>query len=142
MTPTLIDHIKAMEGWRPKAYLCPAGVWTIGWGRTGGVRKGDRTTEEREIPWLLNKLSECSAQALAMSPILAQHNGNRLAAIESFIYNVGPGAYRKSTLRKRVDAGDWEGAAAEMRRWVYAGGKMLPGLVTRREIEAQWLSRN
>ncbi|WP_259345130.1 lysozyme [Candidatus Liberibacter sp.] len=61
---------------------------------------------------------------------------NRISAIGDFVFNLGIGAYRNSTLRKRVDAQDWENASIEIRKWVFAGGKRLNGLVVRREVEA------
>ena len=66
----------------------------------------------------------------------------RLAAIVALTFSVGAGRLQTSTLRRRVNQRDWGAAAQELRRWVYGGGKVLPGLVTRREAEAAWLLRN
>ena len=66
----------------------------------------------------------------------------RLAAIVDFTFNLGAGRLQTSTLRRRVNQRDWHGAGQELRRWVYGGGKVLPGLVTRREAEVALLTRN
>ncbi|MFW5454076.1 lysozyme [Thioalkalivibrio sulfidiphilus] len=69
-------------------------------------------------------------------PVLSAEPENRLAAIVDFTFNLGAGRLQTSTLRRRVNERDWEAAARELRRWVYDGGKVLPGLVARREAEA------
>ena len=74
--------------------------------------------------------------------MLATEPESRLAAIVDFTFNLGAGRLQTSTLRRRVNQRDWTAAATELRRWVYGGGKVLPGLVTRREAEAVWLLRN
>lgn len=76
------------------------------------------------------------AHALRLSPSL---EGDRLTSIADFIFNLGPTKYAASTLRKRVNEGRWEDARTELRRWVYGGGRKLPGLVLRREAEATLL---
>jgi lysozyme len=81
--------------------------------------------------------------ALEFSPILNEEaNGWRLVAITDFIYNIGQGAYENSTLRKKVDAGDWDGAVVQIRRWNRAGGKVLRGLDNRRKDEAEMLLKD
>jgi len=74
--------------------------------------------------------------ALRLSPTLT---GDRLVAISSFIYNLGPTRYASSTLRRRVNAGTWPEARREICRWVFGGGRKLPGLILRREAEAALL---
>ena len=74
--------------------------------------------------------------------MLATEPEGRLAAIVDFTFNLGAGRIQTSTLRRRINQRDWAAAATELRRWVYGGGKVLPGLVTRREAEAAWLLRN
>ncbi|TSE34577.1 Lysozyme RrrD [Tepidimonas fonticaldi] len=71
--------------------------------------------------------------------MLATEPEGRLAAIVDFTFNLGAGRLQTSTLRRRVNQRDWTAAAAELRRWVYGGGKLLPGLVARREAEAALL---
>jgi len=79
---------------------------------------------------------------LRYCPVLATESEGRLAAIVDFTFNLGAGRLQTSTLRRRINQRDWASAAQELRRWVYGGGKVLPGLVTRREAEAAWLLRN
>ena len=104
-------------------YLCSAGVPTIGWGSTRLLDGSSVTlatspiTPEEAYGLLMVELEACTSAALRMSPVLAGHPA-RLSAIISFIYNLGPGNYRASTLKKRVDAQDWIGAGREIRRWV------------------------
>ncbi len=69
-------------------------------------------------------------------PVLATESEGRLAAIVDFTFNLGAGRLQTSTLRRRINQRDWASAAPELRRWVYGGGKLLPGLVLRREAEA------
>jgi lysozyme len=71
--------------------------------------------------------------------VLATEPENRLAAIVDFTFNLGAGRLQTSTLRRRVNQRDWAEAARELRRWVHGGGKVLPGLVARREAEVQLL---
>lgn len=125
------------------AYVCPAGVWTIGWGTTRlpdgtPVSKETTVTPEEAEALMLVELGGCVRAALRMSPVLAAHPA-KLAAIASFIYNLGSGRYKASTLRRRINQENWSEAKKEIRRWVWGGGKKLPGLVIRREAEAALL---
>lgn len=86
--------------------------------------------------WLIEDASRACAWALRMSPSLDESE-DRLAAIADFIFNLGPGRYKISTLRKRVDAGDWGSAREEVTKWVWGNGKRLPGLVIRRNVESE-----
>lgn len=133
--PPLIRHF---EGLRLKPYLCPAGVPTIGYGHTGPRVTMSSPPITRRIAelWLIEDAEKACRQALVLSPILAGQN-DRLAAIADFVFNLGAGRYRASTLRRRVDAGDWDGAREQLGRWVFGGGKKLPGLVLRRAAEAE-----
>jgi len=78
---------------------------------------------------------------LRYCPVLATEPEKRLAAIVDFTFNLGAGRLQTSTLRRRINQRDWHSAGQELRRWVYGGGKVLPGLVTRREAEATCLLR-
>jgi lysozyme len=80
-----------------------------------------------------------AAGALAACPVLATEPDRRLCALADFSYNLGLGRLRASTLRKRVNARNWDAACNELRRWVRGGGRILPGLVLRREAEAALL---
>jgi lysozyme len=135
----LLTHVKAAEGFRRKAYRCPAGVWTIGYGFTRGVKPGDVMTEPEASARLEKELEKTRVMVLAVSRHLEHDGGRRLEAITDFVYNCGIGAYISSTMKKFVDAGDWANAARQMNRWVRGGGKVLPGLVKRREVTSGWL---
>lgn len=129
--------IQAHEGLSLEAYLCPAGVWTIGYGATRidgrPVRSGMRITGLRAVE-LLAADAERFADAVRQL-VDVPLNQNEFDALTSFAYNVGEGAFRDSTLRRKLNAGDRQGAADEFPRWVNGGGKRLPGLVRRREEE-------
>lgn len=131
----LLALIRRFEGLRLKVYLCPAGVPTIGYGHTGPeVRLGMPDISEAVAEgFLLQDAAGAWAMAGRLSPRLASYPLKQ-AAIADFIFNLGAARYKASTLRRRVDAGDWEGAAAEFRKWVWGGGRKLPGLVARREV--------
>ena len=137
----LFDIVKRFEGCKLKAYRCPAGIWTCGWGSTGhDVTENTVWTQEQADARLEADLKTFLTGVERTSPILKNHP-NRLAAVTSFAYNVGMGAYQKSTMRKKIDAEDWAGAEAEFSRWTRAGGRELPGLVTRRKAEAELFAR-
>ena len=78
---------------------------------------------------------------LRYCPVLATEPEGRLATIVDFTFNLGAGRLQTSTLRRRINQRDWVAAGQELRRWVYGGGKVLPGLVTRREAEASLMLR-
>ncbi|WP_296480855.1 lysozyme [Rhodoferax sp.] len=122
-------------------YVCPAGFWTIGYGH---LCKPDHQpiTEKEAEAYLAQDLVKALNATLRYCPMLATEPEGRLAAIVDFTFNLGAGRLQTSTLRRRINQRDWLSAAQELRRWVYGGGKVLPGLVTRREAEAVWLLRN
>lgn len=128
-----IDLIKQFEGMFLKAYLCPAKIWTIGYGHTATARPGMVITEEQAEQLLRDDLLEFErAVNHAVTVPLKQH---QFDALVSFAFNVGASALRGSTLLRKVNAEDWQGAAAEFDRWTRGGGKVLPGLVRRRAAE-------
>jgi lysozyme len=136
-----IDLCKRFEGFRANPYLCPAGVPTIGYGSTyypGGKKVSmiDTPLSKEDAEKLLkHELSETNLpEVLRLCPVLKQYP-NRLNAIVDFCYNLGAGNLKRSTLRRRINAQDWQGAEDELRKWVKAGGIVLPGLVARREAE-------
>ena len=136
----LINLIKEFEGCKLKAYKCPAGVYTVGYGATGkGINKDTVWTHEQADESLHYRALEALHEAIKESPILTHETIERQAAIADFIYNCGIGNYRTSTLKKRVDVGDWNSAKTELMRWTKAKGKVLPGLVKRRKKEAELL---
>ena len=122
-------------------YICPAGFWTIGYGHLCDPKHPPITEAEAEA-YLARDLQTALAATLRYCPVLATEPEGRLAAIVDFTFNLGAGRLQTSTLRRRINQRDWGAAATELRRWVYGGGKVLPGLVARREAEAGWLLRN
>lgn len=138
MTPdALLALIRRFEGCRLKAYRCPAGVWTIGWGSTGvGITEGVVWSQRRADFRLQLDAETYTLAALKLSPVLVQDEA-KLAAIADFIYNLGAARYKASTLRRKVADSDWPAAAKELHKWVWGGGKKLPGLVARRAAEAK-----
>lgn len=143
-----IDLAKRFEGFHrvPKAdpgrahpYICPAGYWTIGYGHLCGPKHPPITEAEAEV-YLARDLQTALAATLRYCPVLATEPEVRLAAIVDFTFNLGAGRLQTSTLRWRINQRDWEGAARQLLRWVYGGGRVLPGLVFRREAECVLLT--
>jgi lysozyme len=138
-----VDLVRFAEcaGGKPnlKAYKCPAGVLTIGFGHTGrDVKEGMTCTVEQAHAWLMNDLA---AAANAVDQLIAVPlSANQRGALASFVFNLGQGALRGSTLRRKLNAGDYAGAAAEFGRWTKAlvDGETvsLSGLVKRRAAES------
>lgn len=132
----LIEKLKEFEGFRSKAYLCPAGVWTIGYGHTSGVRCGDIVTEESAEEYLRSDLEK-------VYPIVRKcrydFNQHQFDALCSFVFNLGGGNFEGSTLYKVLCKDkDSEEVGKQIRRWVYCNGKVLAGLKKRREWEARY----
>jgi len=137
----LLPLLERFEGLRLRPYLCPAGVPTIGLGST-------RYLDGRPVRLTDPPITREHAYILAREQILRDYlpavlklcqgadTDGRAAALVDFAYNLGAGNLRASTLRRKVNAGDWPAAQRELRKWVRAGGKVLPGLVLRREAEA------
>lgn len=123
---------------RAHPYICPAGFWTIGYGHLCDQQHPPITEAEAEA-YLARDLQTALAATLRHCPVLATEPEGRLAAIVDFTFNLGVGRLQTSTLRRRVNQRDWPAAATELRRWVYGGGKVLPGLVARREAEVALL---
>lgn len=129
-----LELIKRFEGLRLEAYLCPADVWTIGYGHTKGVNQGDKITQAGADAFLAQDVLWVAAAV--DKKVKVELNTNQEAALYSFIYNVGAGAFGKSTLLKKLNKADHKGAANEFKRWNKGGGKVLNGLVRRRKAEA------
>lgn len=121
------------EGYRDRAYDDGAGVQTIGFGSTAGVKPGERITVERALIRLGADVAkhETELRRCVTVPLYQQE----WDAYVSWAYNVGTGAACGSTLVKKLNAGDYPGACRELLRWTRAGGKELPGLVKRRQAE-------
>jgi lysozyme len=140
-----IDLAKRFEGFERRVrrgieitavpYVCPAGYWTIGYGHICDAKHPPITEAEGDV-YLARDLQTALATTLRYCPVLATEPEWRLAAIVDFTFNLGAGQLQMSTLRRRINQRDWSAAAAELQRWVHGGGKVLPGLVTRRKSEA------
>ena len=131
----LYELIREFEGLRLKPYLCPAGVLTIGYGTTGeGVVAGVSWTLEQCEDRMKRDVQKFVLGTIGLCPNLV-NDDNKLCAISDFAYNLGLGALRTSTLRKKILAEDWPGARVELMRWTKGGGQTLPGLVKRRMAE-------
>lgn len=129
----LIPHLKEFEGFRHNAYRDSAGVLTIGYGTTKGVRPGDTIThEEAERRMLKDVASHAEPVLGVIDVVLSEHEK---AAIASWSYNVGVGAAINSTLIRRLNKGERHAAADEFLRWNKAGGRVLRGLTRRRKAE-------
>ena len=125
--------IKSFEQLRLNSYLCPAGVWTIGYGHTDGVNQGMLITEKTADAFLKQDIRNAEHSINQMDVELTQE---QFDALVSFVFNVGVRAFNVSTLRKKILKNPNDPSIAdEFRRWVYAGDKKLPGLIKRREQE-------
>lgn len=130
-----IALIQSFEDCKLKAYLCPANVWTIGWGTTKGVKPGQTITQAQADKLFADDLViyETAVSKAVKVPL----TGNQFSALVSLTYNIGAGAFAKSTLVKRLNARDYAGAQAQFAAWKKGGGKTLAGLVRRRAAEAK-----
>lgn len=128
-----LNLVKEFEGLRLESYLCPAGVPTIGYGRTKGVKLGQKITEEIADRYLKEDLNyfEGEIDRLAYKSL----NANQFSALVSFAYNVGVNAFAGSTLLTCLNANRFNDAANEFDRWNKANGRVLEGLVRRRAAE-------
>lgn len=134
---TLYKLIRQFEGCRLTPYYCPAGVLTCGWGSTGpDVFPGRPWTQEYADARLEMDAARFAKATLFLCPSL---EGDGLSAIADFAFNLGEGRLKASTLRRRINAGDTEGAKRELMKWTRGGGRVLPGLVLRRAAEAALL---
>lgn len=134
---TGIDIIKTFEGFSPIEYRCPGGYKTIGYGhRILETEKFEQISKEEAEVILYNDLDKIEKSIPKyIQPNLTQ---NQFSSLVSFTFNLGLGALQRSTLRQKINYGaSNDEISAEFLRWVYAGGKKYPGLVRRREIEAE-----
>lgn len=134
-SPAGIRLIKESEGLRLKCYMCPAGAMTVGYGHTDPSLKGNdpAITEEQADALLaedLKKFEDAVNKAVTVPMTQGMFD-----ALVSFTFNLGVGALRSSTLLRRLNSGDINGAAEEFKRWVFSGNKALPGLTIRRNRE-------
>ena len=128
--------VKAHEGLELKAYVCPAGVLTIGYGSTTAVTPGMTISQDEAEERLRHDL-ERAEQCVGHTITGVVLTDNEFSACVSICYNIGCGAFSGSTLAKLLNAGDRDGAAQQFKRWDRGGGKILPGLTARRRDEAE-----
>ena len=131
-------RVARVDPGRAQPYICPAGYWTIGYGHLCDPKHPPITEAEAEI-YLARDLQTALVATMRYCPVLATEPEGRLAAIVDFTFNLGAGRLQTSTLRRRINQRDWPGAVRELRRRVYGGGRVLPGLVVRRAEEASLL---
>ncbi|EEJ8283266.1 lysozyme [Salmonella enterica] len=128
-----INLIKRFEELKLRAYKCPADIWTIGYGHTTGIEPDDVITEEQAI--LLLRQDIAKSERVVNQCVHVPLTQNQFDALTSFVFNLGVRRFRTSTLLKKLNAGDYDGASREFGRWVNVGSKILPGLIRRREAE-------
>jgi len=140
-----VELCKRFEGFSSKPYICPAGYATIGYGTVYRPDGKKVTMQDEPIPkelaeeWLISELKHnYMAGVLKTSPHLINYP-EKLGAISDFAYNLGVARYRSSTLKRRVNEEDWDAAKVEIKKWVRGGGRVLRGLVIRRDAEAEFL---
>ncbi|MEZ4171195.1 lysozyme [Salmonella enterica] len=125
-----------LEGVRYKPYRDVVGIWTVCYGHTGNDIMIGKTYTESQCKALLNK--DLNTVARQINPyIKVPIPETTRGALYSFVYNVGAGNFKTSTLLHKINQGDIKGACEQLRRWTYAGGKQWKGLITRREIERE-----
>jgi len=135
----LIKLVKEFEGCKLTSYKCPAGIWTIGYGQTKGIKEGMAWTQQQAEEDLLKTCIETITEVINASPILEFESINKQAAIADFVYNLGITNYNKSKLKLRINQKNWISAITEIKKWNKSNGDVLPGLVKRRQLEADLL---
>lgn len=125
--------ISSFEGCKLTAYKCAAGVWTIGYGHTKGVREGDTCTQELANSWLTDDIRE--TQLLLAHYVNVPVTEGEFIALVSLAFNVGVGSLMKSKLLRKLNSGDRDGAAEEFLDFDLANGKKVAGLTRRRKAE-------
>ena len=130
-----VDLVKEFEGFRATAYICPAGVLTIGYGTTDNVEIGDEVTRDEAEEMLMEDLISASKGVDELVEVeLTQRQYDSLT---SFVYNCGREAFRNSTMLRLINEGKFDAAAAQFGRWNKGGGRVLAGLTRRREAERE-----
>ena len=129
-----IALIKKFEGCELEAYQCSAGVWTIGYGHTKDVEEGDTISKDQAEEMLVEELHEYENYVNEYVNVALSQN--QFDALVSWVYNLGPVNLTASTMLKVLNSGEYEDVPAQMKRWNKAGGKVLEGLIRRREAEA------
>jgi lysozyme len=130
-----VNLIAKWEGFEPEAYRDVVGVWTIGFGHTKDVKEGDKISYYDAIA-LLKKEVAYFARGVELN-VKVPVTQNMFDALTSFTYNLGIGNLKRSTLLRKLNREDYEGAAREFKRWNRAGGKVYRGLTSRRLEEEE-----
>lgn len=130
---SLLDMIKKYEGFRESPYICPGGQLTIGYGKA--IKPGEYTSITKSEAEILLRKTVAAFERSIKNLVQVPLNQNQYDALVSFAYNVGAGAFKKSDLLKKLNASDYKGAADELPKWNKSKGKVLKGLVRRREEE-------
>lgn len=135
----LVPLVKRSEGCRLKAYRDSGGVWTIGYGHTKDVKEGMQIDGAEAERLLLLDCYEAILDALLLCPVLATMPAACIAAVSDFAFNLGAAQLRASTLRRRINAREFDDVPYQLSRWIYDDGVKLPGLIVRRAAEvALW----
>jgi len=133
----IITFIANFEGWGGSPYLCSGGIATIGFGHTSNVKMTDPPITREQGLALLKKDIERFERAVSRL-VTVPINQSQFDALVSFAFNLGEGALGESTLLRKLNAGDYVGAADQFLRWNKAGGRVLAGLTRRRKAERDW----
>ncbi|HKU53922.1 MAG TPA: lysozyme [Rhizomicrobium sp.] len=126
--------VKAHEGLRLEAYQDTSGIWTIGYGHTLGVKAGDSISAARAEQLLEADLTEAERAVAAL--VKVPLTDNQFSALVSFVFNLGEGAFARSTLLRKLNEGGHGLVPACLKSWIFDNGKVLQGLVKRRAAEA------
>jgi len=129
-----LSLIKKYEGCELEAYLCPAKVWTIGYGHTKGVEEGNKITKEEANYMLQEEMIEYEGYVNDMVDV--ELNQSQYDSLCAWVYNLGPTNFQSSTLLKVLNEGKYNEIPQQIKRWNKAGGEVLNGLIRRREAEA------
>jgi lysozyme len=129
-----LDLIKKFEGCELTAYQDSVDVWTIGFGHTKGVEEGDEITQDEAEEMLASELDEYEGYINDM--VECDLEQCQFDALVAWVYNLGPTNLKSSTMLKRLNSNDLEDVPNQIKRWDKAGGKVLAGLVRRREAES------
>jgi lysozyme len=130
-----LELVKSFESCKLEAYKDGGGVWTIGWGHTGGVKEGQVCTQEQADAWLAEDLDQAESDVELYTRV--ELGQEQFDALVSFAFNLGGNALRKSTLLRKLNSGDTAGAAKEFPKWKFDNGKEVAGLLRRRLAEQE-----
>ena len=131
-----IDFIKSFEGFSSAAYICSGGYKTIGYGHF--IRDNENLNiinDEQALKLLYQDISKAESSVNRLTKVILRQN--QFYMLVSFTYNLGGGAYQRSSLRSKVNREDHDLVPFEFNKWIYSNGKILPGLVKRRKLEAK-----